>query len=57
MLAVLELDRDAAPLRIDPDHTGSAAIEASRAPVVADQMDAVAGAQLPLDPDERFRHG
>ena len=54
LLAVLALDRDAAPLRIDPDHAGGVAVQSPRAPIVAGELNAVAGAQLLLDLDERL---
>ena len=54
VLAVLALDGDAAALRIDPDDAGDIAVVAPRAAVVAGELDAVAGAQLLFDLDERF---
>lgn len=54
LLAVLELDHDAALVRVDRDHAGGVPVERSGAAVVAGELDAVAGAQLLLDLDERL---
>ena len=54
VLAVLALDRDAASLRSDPDYAGGMPVRSSGAAVVAGELNAVAGAQLLFDLDERL---
>ena len=54
VLAILALDGDAAPLRIDPKHAGGVPVQPPRAAVVAGELNAVARAQVLLYLDERL---
>ena len=54
LLAVLALDGDATPLRIDPDDAGGMAVQSPCAPVVAGELYPVPGARLLLQFHECF---
>ena len=56
MLAVLALDGNAAPLRINPDDAGGMSVHSPRTPVVVSGLDAVA-IRTALNPNIRTRLG